>query len=80
MDEKQRQRLLYWLGILGKWSMMDVFVVAITVVLVKAGGLVNAEPQRGIYVFGAAVLSSMIVTMLFDSIAAKSGHTFQPTS
>ena len=31
-------RLLHWLGILGKWSMLDVFVVAIMIVLVKLNG------------------------------------------
>jgi paraquat-inducible protein A len=64
-------RLLHWLGILGKWSMLDVFVVAILIVLVKLGPLVKVEPRVGIYVFSAAIAASMLTTMYIETLAKR---------
>jgi paraquat-inducible protein A len=71
LPEKQRQRLLHWLGILGKWSMLDVMVVAILIVLVKIGPLAKVEAQSGVYVFATAILLSMVATMYIDYLARK---------
>lgn len=71
LTETRRQAVLHWLGILGKWSMLDVFVVAILIVLVKLGPLAKVQPQRGIYWFAAAILPSMITSMYVDSLAQK---------
>ncbi len=55
--------LVKWLGILGKWSMLDVFVVAITIVIAKISSFASAEPRIGIYFFGSSILLAMIATM-----------------
>lgn len=47
---------------LSKWSMLDVFVVALTVFAVKTSGLGSALTLPGLYVFAAAVLLSMVLT------------------
>ena len=72
LAEGKRKKVLHWLGILGKWSMLDVFMVAILIVLVKLGPLAKVEPQRGLYWFAAAILFSMITSMYVDSLAGKS--------
>lgn len=66
-----RQKLLQWLGILGKWSMLDVLVVAMLVVLVKIGPLARVEPRTGVYVFALAILLSMLTTMYIDYLAKR---------
>jgi paraquat-inducible protein A len=71
LAERKRQAVLRWLGILGKWSMLDVFVVAILIVLVKLGPLAKVQPQRGVYWFAAAIFLSMITSMYVDSLARK---------
>jgi len=71
LAERKRQAVLHWLGILGKWSMLDVFVVAILIVLVKLGPLAKVQPQRGVYWFAAAIFLSMITSMYVDSLAQK---------
>ena len=71
LPEQKRETVLHWLGILGKWSMLDVFVVAILIVLVKLGPLAKIEPQQGLYWFAAAILASMITSMYVDSLAGK---------
>ncbi len=75
LAHEQRAALLHWLSLLGKWSMLDVFVVAILIVLVKLGPLVHVEPRAGVYVFAAAIISSMLTTMYVERIARKSVHS-----
>jgi paraquat-inducible protein A len=75
LAEQKRQAVLHWLGILGKWSMLDVFVVATLIVLVKLGPLARIQPQRGVYWFAAAILLSVITSMYVDSLAQKQSRT-----
>jgi paraquat-inducible protein A len=71
LAEQRRQMVLHWLGVLGKWSMLDVFVVAILIVLVKLGPLAKVQPQRGIYWFAAAIFLSMVTSMYVDNLAQE---------
>ena len=41
---------------LGRWSMLDVFVVALLVVVVELGVIATVEVHAGIFFFGASVL------------------------
>jgi paraquat-inducible protein A len=61
-DNRHRHRQLHVLSFLGKWSMLDVFVVAILVVTVKLGAIANITVHIGIYLFTLAVLASMLLT------------------
>lgn len=71
MAPERRQFLLKWLGILGKWSMLDVFVVAVTLVISKISYLAKAEAHAGIYVFGLSVMLSMITTFRMEQLTRK---------
>jgi paraquat-inducible protein A len=48
----------------GKWSMLDVFVVAILVVVVKLGAIGSVEKHIGLYAYAGAAILIMIVTHL----------------
>ncbi|MFK7815951.1 MAG: paraquat-inducible protein A [Gammaproteobacteria bacterium] len=49
----------------GKWSMLDVFVVAILVVVVKLGAIGNVEKHIGLYAYaGAAILMMLLTNMV----------------
>lgn len=52
---------------LGKWSMLDVFVIALLVVSLKLGDMVNIEIHSGVYLFAASVILTMILTHLLHS-------------
>ena len=54
---------LKWLEFLGKWSMLDVFVVGILVGVIHLGILAETTPQIGAYIFTVAVLLSMTATL-----------------
>ena len=68
-DAARRQRCLHLIGVLGKWSMLDVFIIAVLLVLTESKQLVSAEPRIGVYLFAAAILLSMVVTLTVDSLA-----------
>jgi len=72
LPEGRRAQLLHWLGVLGKWSMLDVFVVAILIVLVKLGPLARVSPRIGVYLFCAAIVASMLTTAYVDRLAHRS--------
>tara|TARA_R110002072_G_scaffold93529_1_gene207226 strand:- start:302 stop:811 length:510 start_codon:yes stop_codon:yes gene_type:complete len=64
----QRQRtLLYTLTeLIGKWSMVDVFVVAILVALVHLGGLLVIRPGIAAMSFAGVVILTMLAAHSFD--------------
>ena len=68
-DHAYRHRQLNVLSFLGKWSMLDVFVVAILVVTVKLGAIANITVHVGIYLFTLAVLASMLLTHRIAALA-----------
>ncbi|HEX2827600.1 MAG TPA: paraquat-inducible protein A [Burkholderiales bacterium] len=59
-------RLYRILEIIGRWSMLDVFVVAILVTLVQLQLLAAITPAKGALAFGAVVVLTMLSTMSFD--------------
>ncbi len=54
------RRVLALVELLGKWSMLDVFLVCIILTLTSSRRLVEAKPLEGITVFVAAIILSMI--------------------
>lgn len=52
--------------IVGRWSMVDVFVVAILVTLVQLGRLMTIEPGPAALAFAGVVIFTMIAAMTFD--------------
>jgi paraquat-inducible protein A len=52
-------RLLVLLETFGRWSMLDVFVVALTIVAVEVSIISDVTTHAGLYVFTAAVVLSM---------------------
>jgi paraquat-inducible protein A len=59
-------RLYRLLEVIGRWSMLDIFVVAILVALVQLQLVATVTPGRGAVAFGAVVVLTMLATMSFD--------------
>ena len=68
---ERHRRHLRWLGSYGKWSMLDVFVVALLVVSVKLGSLAEARVEIGIYAFAASVLLTMLLSAWISRYAVE---------
>lgn len=61
---QQRHKLfLQILAIWGKWSMLDVFVVALLFVAVKLGALANITVHYGLYLFAGSVILVHILSL-----------------
>ena len=56
------RRHLRWLAEYSKWSMLDVFVVALLVVSLKLGALAQAHVREGLYYFAVSVVLTMLVS------------------
>ena len=52
--------------VVGRWSMVDVFVVTIFVAVVQFGFIYTVEPEGAIIAFGAVVVLTMIAAETFD--------------
>ena len=74
LNRARRTRVLRTLTVLGRWSMLDVFVIAILVGAVRLGVLSEGQPRPGLYVFAAAILLSMLSTMTLEQLAAREIH------
>lgn len=62
----QRARLYRALEFVGRWSMLDIYVVTILSVLVQLNGLANIYPMPGTLAFAAVVVLTMLATHSFD--------------
>jgi paraquat-inducible protein A len=62
----QRTQLYRLAEFIGRWSMVDIYVVALLVTLVQFGGLATIHPAPGAIAFGGVVVLTMIAAMSFD--------------
>jgi paraquat-inducible protein A len=62
----QRAALYRVTELVGKWSMTDVFVVAILVALIHLGGLLLITPGAAALAFGGVVIVTMLAAHSFD--------------
>lgn len=56
---------------IGKWSMLDVFLMAVLVVLFKFGKLTYVKAEVGSYMFTLVVICTMIASIFFDETLIK---------
>ena len=62
----ENTRLYIIAEVMGKWSMVDVFVVALLTVLVQLGALTTIQPGPAGMAFAAMVVLTMFAAMAFD--------------
>ncbi|NOY67426.1 MAG: paraquat-inducible protein A [Gammaproteobacteria bacterium] len=64
VSQQRHKKLIVFLELVGKWSMLDVFVVAILLVTIKLGPMANVEVHYGLYVFLVSILMMMFTSGL----------------
>jgi paraquat-inducible protein A len=62
----QRTRMYRLVELVGRWSMVDIFVVSLLAALVQVGALVTIEPGVGAIAFCAVVILTMLAALNFD--------------
>jgi len=63
---RQRLYLFRMLEFIGPWAMLDVFVMAVLVALVKLGELATVLPGRGLFSFTAVAVLTIMASASFD--------------
>ena len=66
VSARQRTVMYQITEFIGKWSMVDVFVVAILVALVHLGGVLSIRPGLAAVCFASLVINTMIAAESFD--------------
>lgn len=66
------QRRLGWIEQAGRWSMLDVFVVALTVVAIEVSLISDVTLHAGLYFFTGAIVLSMLVVQRITALARQS--------
>ena len=61
-----RSRIYRVVEFVGRWSMVDVYVVTVLAALVYLGNLARVVPQPGVVFFGAVVVLTMFAAITFD--------------
>jgi paraquat-inducible protein A len=65
-SNRQRIRLYRTVQLIGRWSMVDVFVDAFTAALVQLQPLMSVSPAPGLLFFAAVVVLTMLAVESFD--------------
>jgi paraquat-inducible protein A len=63
---KKYSSILKFISVIGRWSMLDVFLVAILVALVKLGTFASIQPELGIVAFAGVVVLTMLASTNFE--------------
>ena len=63
---RDRTRLFRLNEAIGRWSMVDIYVVTVLTALVRLRALATVEAQPGALFFAAVVVSTMLAAMSFD--------------
>lgn len=71
-SESQR-KILRFMHAFGRWSMLDVMVVAVLLVTVKLGAIASVSVHSGLYIFGGAVVLIMLITQRVEKLAVRQG-------
>lgn len=66
MSAKQRIIMYRFIEWIGRWSMLDIFVIAILVTLVNFGNLASIEANLGAAAFACVVVLTMLAAVTFD--------------
>src|SRR6185295_4105994 len=71
LERAQVRKLYGFASNLGKWSMLDVFVLAILVLLLRSSAAASIQVQIGFYLFFASVMLTQFASLWTGRIARR---------
>lgn len=71
VENQTYSKYLHLMHRYGRWSMLDVFVIAILIMTVKLGALASVEIESGMFFFTTAVILLMIITSVMVKLESK---------
>ncbi|WP_321959080.1 paraquat-inducible protein A [Paraburkholderia tropica] len=63
---KERTRIYRIIESVGRWSMLDIYVITILVALIRFDQIATIAPGPGVIAFGAVVVLTMLASLSFD--------------
>jgi paraquat-inducible protein A len=63
---RQRTMIYKFIEVIGPWAMLDVFLLAVLVALVRLGSLATVTPGPGLGAFAGVVVLTILASTLFD--------------
>ncbi len=63
---RNRARIYRFVDVIGPWAMLDVFLLAVLVALVKLGTIATILPGPGLVAFASVVVFTMLASASFD--------------
>ena len=66
LDPVARTRLYRFVELVGRWSMVDIFMVSILIALVRLGNIAEITPGVGAMAFASVVVLTMLSALSFD--------------
>ena len=66
LSARQRIIMYRFIEFIGRWSMLDIFVIAILVAVVNFGRLASIEANLGAVAFSSVVILTMLAAVTFD--------------
>lgn len=78
-NNRERTQLYRLVEIIGRWSMLDVFVATFTVALLQLQPLMSVAPGSGVLFFAAVVVLTMLAAEAFDPRLLWDSANPQPT-
>lgn len=64
---RHKTTMFHFIEFVGRWSMLDIFVIALMSTLVDFGGLTTTEAAPAVSYFAAVVICTMLAALTFDS-------------
>ena len=75
MTPRGRERMLATLGHLGRWSLLDVFVSLLILLVLSKETFVGASVEYGLYCFLGAIILSMTAGIILHELCRRAGPT-----
>lgn len=66
LSARQRIVMYRFIEFIGRWSMLDIFVIAILVAVVNFGRIASVEANLGAVAFASVVILTMLAAVTFD--------------
>ncbi|MDQ7048783.1 MAG: paraquat-inducible protein A [Enterobacterales bacterium] len=66
VDYGNHHKILRMTELVGRWSMVDIYVVTVLVALIQMGNIMTINPGEASIAFAAMVVTTMIAAMSFD--------------
>lgn len=66
-NQKFKTKLYYVIEAIGRWSMLDIFLLAVLVAMVKLGHWTTVEPEMGSMLFALVVIFTLLASANFDA-------------